>query len=90
MMRSTIKLRVTSGKQLFEYLEHLISFKSQTGVEIRKRGWSPENFTILTHSIVYSYTLFYRQLGCLAFSLRLWPKIKQLLRGGSNIDHGYR
>ena len=25
------------------------------------------------------YTLFYRQIGCLAFSLRFWPKIKQLL-----------
>ena len=37
-------------------------------------------FTILTHSIVYNgYTLFYRQLGCLVFNLRFWPKIKQLL-----------
>ena len=26
-----------------------------------------------------SYTFFYRQLGCLAFSLRFWPKIKHLL-----------
>ena len=30
------------------------------------------------HSMVYIYFL-YRQLGCLAFSLRFWSKIKQLL-----------
>ena len=27
----------------------------------------------------YNYTMFCRQLGCLAFSLTFWPKIKQLL-----------
>ena len=29
----------------------------------------------ITHFLKYTY--FYRQLGCLAFSLRFWPKIKQ-------------
>ena len=34
---------------------------------------------IVLSSFLFHYTLFYRQLGCLAFSLGFWPKIKQLL-----------
>ena len=30
--------------------------------------------------------VFYRQLGCLAFSLRFWPKIKQLLSNCPSSD----
>ena len=29
--------------------------------------------------LFYHYTFFYRQLGCLAFRLRFWLKIKQFL-----------
>ena len=36
---------------------------------------STDEFTFKTKN----YTLFYRQLGCLAFSLVFWPKIKQFL-----------
>ena len=32
--------------------------------------------------------IFYRQLGCLAFSLRFWPKIKQLLNSYPASDIG--
>ena len=32
-----------------------------------------------TRQSLVSYSFFYRQLGCLAFSLWFWPKIKQLV-----------
>ena len=32
-----------------------------------------------SHITLGVHTFFYRQLGCLAFSLRFWPEIKQLL-----------
>ena len=40
------------------------------------------------HHLFLQGTLFYtyRQLGCLAFSLRFWPKIKQLLSNCSALD----
>ena len=43
----------------------------------------PKLFTIIAlhpdHNLEKRDTLFYRQHGCLAFSLRLLPKIKQFL-----------
>ena len=34
---------------------------------------------LIRYKLITTVHIFYRQLGCLAFSLRFWPKIKQLL-----------
>ena len=58
-------------------------------VYVKSRGTdckNSDNFFILHRIFVFSiginsctHFFFYRQLGCLAFSLRFWPKIKQFL-----------
>ena len=62
----------------FSKLKFELKFRMDPDQNLRRRilhRWNIQPVRVLSLGLVH--TFFHRQLGCLAFSLRFWPKIKQ-------------